>query len=377
MRRMGIRLAVRPIDAPKPASGGESSPSESVFEFDQGRVVIGRGRGSDVQLPHASVSTRHATLQAEGAGYMIIDHGSTNGSFVDGQRVTEGRPKPIRTGQRIRIGVFELLPTLGVPATQAMSAAKTASIARRLVRDALIGWEHEPPILRILGGPDDGASLSIPEPPARLTIGRGASCDLQLSDSEVSREHLELISDLDGVLVRHLGSKNGVTINGKRVEERRLLHGDELKIGATRLLFEDASERVLGEVVDADDELTPSHGGRAGRGSSSEVARDLPRKKDDLSAIGANTRDSTASDSPATSDSPTASDAPASSEESPPTHPRPAPTLAEVTARRGKTKASRRLGTTARRSADALIYVLAAAVLGASLLALFYLLGSG
>ena len=68
------------------------------------------------------------------------------------------------------------------------------------------------------------------------TIGRSPGCQLVLDDPEVSAEHAELRAASGQLVIRDLGSANGVFVNGKRVAERRLRSGDELKLGATRIV---------------------------------------------------------------------------------------------------------------------------------------------
>ena len=68
------------------------------------RVVIGRGAGSDVRLPDPTVSHRHATLQAQGADFVVVDEGSTNGTFVGGVRIAPRTSRVLRSGDMMRVG---------------------------------------------------------------------------------------------------------------------------------------------------------------------------------------------------------------------------------------------------------------------------------
>ena len=64
-------------------------------------------------------------------------------------------------------------------------------------------------------------------------LGRNPDADVRLDDSWVSRVHCE-ISEISGnLLVRDLGSTNGTLVNGKQVNESRLLPGDFLTVGLT------------------------------------------------------------------------------------------------------------------------------------------------
>jgi len=65
-----------------------------------------------------------------------------------------------------------------------------------------------------------------------LLIGRDLECDIQIDSRKVSRRHCVLAQIADYLVVRDLGSTNGVRINGVRVKEGRLQLGDELTIGS-------------------------------------------------------------------------------------------------------------------------------------------------
>jgi hypothetical protein len=54
-----------------------------------GIVVIGRDPSSDVVLAHPGVSRRHAVLRRTSGGWVLVDAGSTNGVFLNGDRVYE------------------------------------------------------------------------------------------------------------------------------------------------------------------------------------------------------------------------------------------------------------------------------------------------
>jgi pSer/pThr/pTyr-binding forkhead associated (FHA) protein len=75
----------------------------------------------------------------------------------------------------------------------------------------------------------DGPSILIDKP--ILVFGRHEDCDIQLPSKKVSRRHCILAQVNDYLVVRDLGSTNGVRINGQRVVEGKLHPGDELTIG--------------------------------------------------------------------------------------------------------------------------------------------------
>lgn len=69
-------------------------------------------------------------------------------------------------------------------------------------------------------------------------IGRGQDCDLQLMDQGVSRRHVDVQYDGQYAMAYDLGSTNGTAVNGHFVGSHQLQHGDVLRVGHTRLVFQ-------------------------------------------------------------------------------------------------------------------------------------------
>ena len=66
---------------------------------------------------------------------------------------------------------------------------------------------------------------------AKLSIGRHSENDIVLKDMGVSRYHATLESREQKLLVFDTGSKNGIIVNGKKIESTELHHGDIVRIG--------------------------------------------------------------------------------------------------------------------------------------------------
>lgn len=73
------------------------------------RLSIGRTAENDIALDDASVSKLHASLVMNKAGELLIaDTGSTNGTFVDGERISYGESVTVGNGQAIRFGTVNV-----------------------------------------------------------------------------------------------------------------------------------------------------------------------------------------------------------------------------------------------------------------------------
>jgi len=231
-------LRLRMIPAP--------GQTERAIELADGTSEIRIGRRPDVELPlpFPSLSGLHARLTRSNDGWQIEDLGSTNGTRVDGVRLPPGEPRPIATGAQIALGEVTLIfdgmvsPILG--------AEGTATIARRLVSDLFAASPAAAtPTLAVVSGVPAAPPLRLEDLDRRYLVGRVESCDLQLSSEEISREHAEFVRRWDGVVVKDLGSKNGVLVNDAAVAEQRLRDGDLLRIGPALLRVSDPADRYL------------------------------------------------------------------------------------------------------------------------------------
>jgi hypothetical protein len=70
-----------------------------------------------------------------------------------------------------------------------------------------------------------------------LLIGRSQECDIRLADVNVSRRHAELRQEGTAYVIVDLGSTNGTEVNGRRVRQARLEHGDTITVGSSELVF--------------------------------------------------------------------------------------------------------------------------------------------
>jgi hypothetical protein len=78
----------------------------------------------------------------------------------------------------------------------------------------------------------EGPSILLDKP--ILLLGRHPECDIQIESRKISRRHCCIAQVQDYLIVRDLGSTNGIRINGERVSEGKLIAGDELTIGNHR-----------------------------------------------------------------------------------------------------------------------------------------------
>ncbi len=77
-----------------------------IYTVSRPRTVLGRGTESDVQLHDSEVSRRHAMLEIRGDDGVLIDLGSTNGTYVDGVRVQRAT---IVSNQEFSLGTTTLM----------------------------------------------------------------------------------------------------------------------------------------------------------------------------------------------------------------------------------------------------------------------------
>jgi hypothetical protein len=94
--------------------------------------------------------------------------------------------------------------------------------------------EGELPV--IITGPD-GTRLTLSDGQT-LVIGRLPECDITINDASISRRHAQIVRHGDAVSITDLGSTNGTTVNGSKVQRSIVVSGDEIGVGAARISVE-------------------------------------------------------------------------------------------------------------------------------------------
>lgn len=118
-----------------------------IYSLDKSEISIGREAGSDVFINDVEVSRHHARLNDQASNYVLEDLGSTNGTFVNGQRVVDQRI--LQPGDTILLGENVSLTFEAVPfdpnATQVSQASTLSEESPPQYENAVIQEEQTPP----------------------------------------------------------------------------------------------------------------------------------------------------------------------------------------------------------------------------------------
>ncbi|MFF9854069.1 ABC transporter ATP-binding protein/permease [Streptomyces litmocidini] len=229
--------------------------------------TLGRDPQGDLVIDDARVSWRHATISWGGRSWVIEDHGSTNGTFLQGQRIHQVEIGPgsavhlgnATDGPRLNLAAAgaaaapqhqvpqhqapQQAPAQQAPAHQAAGAAAQADWATHQAPPQQPGWQQPPAHQQVpqqqvphqqgpgQGRPGGAAGTPSPYGDHRspttfyqldlgrvMRIGRALENELVVSDLQVSRNHAEFHATPDGRFeIRDLGSHNGTYVNGQPI----------------------------------------------------------------------------------------------------------------------------------------------------------------
>jgi FHA domain len=217
-----------------------------VFDLDQPSIVVGRDESADILIDNPSMSRRHAELRQEGAGWVVEDLGSSNGTFIGGERI-DG-PRPIEVGSEIGFGKFSVVFGKAVgdeapaPAAAAAPASRptmaavegTMHIKAHEVKELLKDSERKRRAHLVWEAGGQRGQHFLSEAPAAL-FGTDDLCDVRVPKGP--GHHLLIMNTDKGCDVRWLAAFGSIKVNGSSTKKASLKDGDVVEAKGLKLTF--------------------------------------------------------------------------------------------------------------------------------------------
>lgn len=210
--------------------------------IEKGRITIGRRPGNDIHLDDPGVSKEHAVIQTVGNDHIFEDLGSTNGSALDGSRITK---HILQNGDVISIGAYQL-KYANIKANPEMDYDRTMMI--RTV-------DREVGAMQQSGGSEAGSHASVSTARSSLRAGfplgavRGIRGEFAGQKIELERplktfgttgEQVAVIMRRPpGYFITHVEGTKTARVNGQAIgyEPRILEDGDVVEVGQEKFEF--------------------------------------------------------------------------------------------------------------------------------------------
>jgi pSer/pThr/pTyr-binding forkhead associated (FHA) protein len=239
--------------------------SEDVHEIIDDVTSFGRSSTNIIQVKDEQSSRQHCRIEKAGDGFRLVDLGSRNGTKVNGVKVSGQTLKPgdvitigeysITFDEKIEVSAEELGATVAVDPS-AVEAATTPGSGEQ--KDPLADQMAPQFVLEVVEGETAGTKIELGVDP--VTMGRGQTNKLVISDEGASNYHAEVTKEAIGYVVSDLGSTNGTKVNGEKIVKSPLAHGSRLQIGSTVIVFKNLGapteeDAVFGTVVLDSDKL--------------------------------------------------------------------------------------------------------------------------
>jgi len=263
---------------------------EREHEMTDDVTSIGRSSNNTIKITDAKSSRNHFRIEKDGPYFKVVDLGSTNGTKLNGSRVTSQR---LKNGDVLSVGLttfafdgpsdgaFDATLVFGDQAKQAAQSAQRppsspeikvsvptptpapapdpiASLDAAMEATVLAAPKEKPAegpkyVLVVLEGKESGRTIDLHN--EAVTLGRSSSNTIKVDDDAASSYHAEITKAPIGWVISDLGSTNGTRVRAKgapefeKIVKTPLAAGMQIRIGKTVIEF-----RNVGEPV-ADDQL--------------------------------------------------------------------------------------------------------------------------
>ena len=200
--------------------------------FGENIITVGRSSQNHIVINNPNVSSSHARFIIKANIVTLEDTNSTNGTFVNGERITS---RNVTKDDKITFS-----------------------------RNYVFNWNQLEPFIKIASeqakpGTAERLKTRIVQEKNVISIGRTSDNDLVINNIKVSRKHAKLEKRGEDWFIEDLNSSNGTFINGKKITHQRLSPDDVITIGGVPLnlerLFSDKKE-ISGNIQISTNNLT-------------------------------------------------------------------------------------------------------------------------
>jgi len=215
-----------------------------VYNLDGPVIRVGRAREMDIVIDNVSVSRQQAEIRKVGADWVIRDIGSSNGTFVNGGRVTTDRS--LVAGDEIAIGKYSLFfehvpsgtaqttapstrPAAGAPsgATMFLKPDEVAQLQKSVAQ------KRQPQLVWEAGGQRGTHYLTTET--STVLVGTSDRCNLRVPSGP--KHHVLVTRTPEGFEVQNLSFWRWMRVNGKRTSSIQLADTDVVTMGGLKLTY--------------------------------------------------------------------------------------------------------------------------------------------
>ncbi len=226
------------------------------YEMDRDVFVIGRASDCDIIIDNLNISRHHSKIEKRDGLYYIEDLKSNNGTFLNGDRVTN---EMLTFGDEVGVGKHTLrfdshsqlgrstgsLPSATNPHTQAHAIDSQGGGTVVVKAEQMAAFQEKMSVarrahLRVTGVP--GAKPVVQLGTAEVRLGKNRHCEVRIPGLFIGQTHAIIGRRSSGYHIDHVGGLRSVRVNGERTQAHVLCEGDVIELGSARLTFHDAPD---------------------------------------------------------------------------------------------------------------------------------------
>lgn len=205
------------------------------------RISIGRTNDNDIMLENRGVSRKHAMIEFNDRGAIVMDNESLNGTFVNNRKVTE---EMLHDADVITIGKYSLVYQCDTKPRQESESSfdGTMILNTRKQREMIANDRQERNMVQKYGGSVlvglDNVDFSEHQLDRDVTtIGKAKFVHVQAKGFWLSGIQAKVVRDKDTYTLVNLGKEGKTKLNGEAVSECELRNGDIISVGKSSFKF--------------------------------------------------------------------------------------------------------------------------------------------